>query len=382
MTCPAARRIGIRLLIGLVVATLSCILYDSIWSPAVAIVRQGSPIREPSAQHLYGLKRVFMAVKGGIDSIFGDSRTPYVLLRSKAAFDNHLAGVPEPQREELVRKYLQSLALLQEFERVATAVLGPKYIEYGESYSVWHDVFLAGHPLRIQPEPAVLSKDDLVFRMAARGYAPKEIADVVNGRLTVRTLDTARKMLMLGRSEMEVSRYLEAHYRPEPMPPPPPPIVAPPETPAAPKPPAPKKEARLPRRRSSEHRSIFDPAVVRYAQKYGVDPDLVRAVIRHESNWNPDARSRVGAIGLMQLMPGTARLLGVNPYDPLQNIEGGVKYLAGLLDLFDRNLDAVLLGYIGGPLYAKSWLQGKTVQYGEVRTYVLNVKSAYRKREF
>lgn len=127
---------------------------------------------------------------------------------------------------------------------------------------------------------------------------------------------------------------------------------------------------------------IFDPAVVKYAEKYGVDPHLVRAVIRHESNWNPEARSRVGAIGLMQLMPGTARLLGVNPFDPLQNIEGGVKYLAGLLTLFNRDLDATLLGYIGGPLYAKSWLQGKTVPYGEVRAYVQNVKASYLRQEY
>ena len=88
-------------------------------------------------------------------------------------------------------------------------------------------------------------------------------------------------------------------------------------------------------------------------------------MIRHESNWNPSARSRAGAIGLMQLMPDTARLLGVDPHDPEQNIEGGVNYLAGLHDLFGHDLDAGLLGHIGGPLYAKSWQQGKTAYHAK-----------------
>ncbi len=375
MECRGARRTGFRLLIALVLATHACSLYASIRSPAVAKTQPGGPARDLAEQQLYGLKRVFLAVKNDIDSIFGEGRTPYILLRSRAAFDSAVEGLPESQRDGLTWKYLQTVALWQEFERVASAVLGPKYSGYAESYAVWHDVFLAGIPFPLQPDSAILLRDDLVSRMAALGYAPKEMADVVNGRLSLRTLDAARKMLLLGRSEMEISRYLEARSKPDA--PQAPPVVEPPSQPAAPQP-----ESRPLRRRSGARRMIFDPAVVKYAEKYGVDPHLVRAVIRHESNWNPEARSRVGAIGLMQLMPGTARLLGVNPFDPLQNIEGGVKYLAGLLTLFNRDLDATLLGYIGGPLYAKSWLQGKTVPYGEVRAYVQNVKASYLRQEY
>jgi len=71
------------------------------------------------------------------------------------------------------------------------------------------------------------------------------------------------------------------------------------------------------------------------AKRYALDPDLVKAVIEIESGWNPRAVSSRGAIGLMQLMPDTARDMGVgNPYDPEENIEGGVKYLKRLVDRF------------------------------------------------
>jgi len=368
------RRTGIRLLGAFVLAIHACCLSGSIQSPAAANNQQDGAGRGISVQRLYGLKHMFLIVKHSIDSIYGEGQTPYALLQSKPVFESAVESVPEPQRDDLTRKYLQVVVLWQEFERVASAVLGPKYHDNGESYAIWHDAFLGGVPLYIHPNPATLFRDDLVSRMAALGYAPKEIADVVYGRLSLRTLETARKMLMLGRSEKEVSCYLEAHYRAEgatqyr--------VAEPQSAPASPKP-----APRSLRRRSGVHRNIFNPAVVKYANKYGVDPHLVRAVIRHESNWNPDARSRVGAIGLMQLMPGTARLLGVNPFDPLQNIEGGVRYLAGLLNHFDRDLDATLLGYIGGPLYAERCLQGKAVPYGEVRAYLQNVKTSYRKRE-
>lgn len=105
---------------------------------------------------------------------------------------------------------------------------------------------------------------------------------------------------------------------------------------------------------------------------------LVQAVIRHESGWDPTARSRKGALGLMQLMPDTARLLGVDPLDPEQNIDGGTRFLASLLTAFDGNLDAALVGYVGGPTYARSWLRGELVPNDEVRTYLRNVKASYR----
>ena len=121
----------------------------------------------------------------------------------------------------------------------------------------------------------------------------------------------------------------------------------------------------------------LDQLVIQSSRKHGVDPRLVRAIITHESGWDPEAVSRAGAIGLMQLMPGTADLLGVDPHDPAQNIEGGVRYVAGLLDSFGGNLDAALVGYVGGPDYAARWLRGEAALYGEVRGYVDRVKQSY-----
>lgn len=85
------------------------------------------------------------------------------------------------------------------------------------------------------------------------------------------------------------------------------------------------------------------------AQKYGVDPQLIHRIIETESSYNPNAVSKAGAIGLMQLMPDTAKGLGVDPHDPLQNIDGGTRYFSQLMKRYGGDTTKALTAYQSGP---------------------------------
>lgn len=116
----------------------------------------------------------------------------------------------------------------------------------------------------------------------------------------------------------------------------------------------------------------LDELVGRYAERHRLEPKLVRAVIQAESGYNAAARSVKGAMGLMQLMPGTARELGVDdPYDPEQNIRGGTSYLRQMLDRFEENLVHALAGYNAGPDAVVQY--GGVPPYAETRAYVERV---------
>lgn len=118
----------------------------------------------------------------------------------------------------------------------------------------------------------------------------------------------------------------------------------------------------------------FEPIINQCALEYGVDKSLVKAVIHAESGYNPNALSRKGASGLMQLMPQTARDLRVgNSFDPRENIRAGVRYLRFLLDTFRGDVSLALAAYNAG--MAKVARYGGVPPYQETRTYVDRVLS-------
>ncbi|WP_201504144.1 lytic transglycosylase domain-containing protein [Psychrobacter aestuarii] len=127
---------------------------------------------------------------------------------------------------------------------------------------------------------------------------------------------------------------------------------------------------------SSRSRDAYDSYIRASAARHGVDPALMKAMMHTESAFNPNARSPVGAQGLMQLMPATARRFSVsNPWNPAENIEGSAKYIAWLMRRFNGNVEHAVAGYNAG--------EGNVDKYGgippfkETRNYVKNVMSRY-----
>lgn len=120
----------------------------------------------------------------------------------------------------------------------------------------------------------------------------------------------------------------------------------------------------------------LQPVIQKYAQQYGVDAKLIQAIIRQESGFNPNAVSSAGAQGLMQLMPETARSLGVqNSFDPEQNIEGGVRFFASLMKKYRGNAALALAAYNAGGGAVDKY--NGVPPYKETQLYVRKVLAAY-----
>ncbi len=127
----------------------------------------------------------------------------------------------------------------------------------------------------------------------------------------------------------------------------------------------------------------IESLIAHSASAFQLDRALIKAVIKVESDFNPKVVSRKGAQGLMQLMPETAREVGVsNPFDPSQSIHGGAYYLRKMLDSFDRNLDYALAAYNAGPSAVRKY--GGIPPFAETQNYVTKVKryfDYYRRNE-
>jgi soluble lytic murein transglycosylase-like protein len=132
---------------------------------------------------------------------------------------------------------------------------------------------------------------------------------------------------------------------------------------------------------AADLRKLYQPIVKKVAGKHGIDPELVHIVIRAESNYDPFAISSAGAMGMMQLMPDTARQYGVNNvFDAAQNIEGGVRYLKDLVRLYKDQKDQtrlVLAAYNAGQEAVRKY-QG-VPPYPETRSYIAGIMRTYKK---
>lgn len=128
----------------------------------------------------------------------------------------------------------------------------------------------------------------------------------------------------------------------------------------------------------------IEDAIEKVSQKYGVDPDFIKAIIKQESGFNSNAVSKAGAMGLMQLMPKTAESLGVNnPFNVLENLDGGVRYIKKLMESFSGNPELALAAYNGGSGRMRKLGVDTTGEIQlmpkETRNYVQKVMSNYEK---
>lgn len=134
-------------------------------------------------------------------------------------------------------------------------------------------------------------------------------------------------------------------------------------------------QSNIPAQKTSTKSQVLN-VVNQISKKYDVDEKLVQALIKQESGFNPKAKSKSGAMGLMQLMPSTAKNLGVqDPYNMVQNVEGGVKYLKSMLNKYNGNVILALAAYNAGPNAVDKY--SGVPPYKETQNYVKNILANY-----
>jgi len=286
----------------------------------------------------------------------------------------------------------------EEFARVAAGILGEEPSP-GVDWATH-----AGLPCG----DSVRRRDRLAWQMALVGHSAKEIADVLNGHITIADLNQAQARLMSGQPRARVAEFIEARWRGPAIDPGAPAVVpsftaAPAAAAVAPKAlaiergrtdmarSAPARARAAPAARSAPAVEPEAAAVVvasrpraetpwlevnlereleALEREHAVPAGLVRAMVAAESGGNPRAVSPAGAIGLMQLMPATAAALGVDPWQPRENLRGGVTYIADLMRAYDGDIRLALIAYNAGPQHANRVRAGNTVAYRETRRYL------------
>ncbi|TVQ85906.1 MAG: lytic transglycosylase domain-containing protein [Chromatiaceae bacterium] len=219
------------------------------------------------------------------------------------------------------------------------------------------DYYNASRGAFLDPDAAGVSTRDLRARVIAEADSPERGRNIANlVRRATHTHDSSDLRL--------IGAYNGQAPAPRPQPPAPAGGSAP-QVPAA-------AAARLPRNHVQGFER-YDPLVQRYAREFGADPAMIHAIIAQESNYRPDAVSPRGAQGLMQLMPGTARDMGVqDAFDPAQNIRGGVRYYMMRLRQLNGNVDLALASYNAGLGAVQK--HGGIPPFRETQQYVPEVK--------
>ncbi|MDO8836629.1 MAG: lytic transglycosylase domain-containing protein [Vicinamibacterales bacterium] len=301
-------------------------------------------------------------------SAFGGAR---ILLARVPAAERDLAGA----RPEGVERWVA-------FERVVAAILGG---DGQDGDLAARRAFVAalegGSPEDVPCSAGAVARDRLVSRLAMVGYSATDIARMFYREASRARIDNDYTRRMAGYPAESPAIDTAMSEQPVPAAPIAAVVPAPIKHLPAARPPAPPGRVRpqvmdVTAAVSHADPEALDTHIRHYARAYQVDHRLVYAMIRHESNWDASVISPKGAIGLMQLMPATAAMLKVDPQDPVDNVRGGIAYLADLLRTFGSVRHA-LIAYNAGPTHANQVLRGERALFDETRRYLQAIAAVY-----